>query len=128
MGCAAHTGYTGRGEQNIWLTEDYCFNDLYFTIYSPCDMKLKKIGVFWEFSWHKNLVCLNCETCLALECNPKPSWPKGFEKSEIHQHNQILRNCNFKKERLLHFCWIFMENVIAISQDWVYGFQISQSL
>ena len=55
--------------------------------------------------------------------------------------NPILRNWNFKKARLMHFCPISMENPenqakmletcflkIAISQDWVNEFQISQSL
>ena len=22
------------------------------------------VGVFWKFFWHKNFVCMNCETCL----------------------------------------------------------------
>ena len=30
---------------------------------------------------------MNCETCIALECAPKPPRPTGFEKSKIHQHN-----------------------------------------
>ena len=45
------------------------------------------LGVFWEFLWHKNFVCKNCETTLALEFAHMPSWPTAFEKSEIHQSN-----------------------------------------
>ena len=45
------------------------------------------LGVFWEFLWHKNFVCMICETNLALECAHKSSWPTAFEKSKIHQPN-----------------------------------------
>ena len=44
-------------------------------------------GVFWEFSWNQIFVCIICETCIALECAPKPPWPTGFEKSKISQPN-----------------------------------------
>ena len=43
--------------------------------------------LFWEFLWHKSLVCMNCETHLGSEYAPKSAWTTGFEKSEIHQHN-----------------------------------------
>ena len=49
--------------------------------------KTVRIGVFWKLLWHKNFVGINCETCLALICAPKPLWPTGFEESEIHQPN-----------------------------------------
>ena len=41
--------------------------------------------LFWDILWHKNFVCMNCETYIALEYAHKPTWPTGFEKSEIHQ-------------------------------------------
>ena len=55
--------------------------------------------------------------------------------------NPILRNCNLKDARFYHFCLILMKNTknqakilqscflqIAISQDWIGGFLISQRL
>ena len=44
-------------------------------------------GVFWDFLWRKNFVCMICETYLALECVPKSPWPTAFEKLKIHQPN-----------------------------------------
>ena len=46
-------------------------------------------GVFLDFLWHKNFVCMNCETYLALECFLKSPWPTAFEKLKI------LKNCKF---------------------------------
>ena len=83
---------------------------------------------------------MNCDTYLALEFAHKPAWPTGFEKSKIHQ--PYLEKLQFSVSKievfLVIFFWIFPQNQakmlqscflwIAISQDWVDVFQISQSL
>ena len=65
------------------------------------------LGVFWEFLWHKNCVCMNCETNLALECAHKSSWPTAFEKSKIHQPN--LEKLQFEGCKILPFLIDFNE-------------------
>ena len=43
--------------------------------------------LFWDFSWYKTFVCVNCELYLYLEYAHKTPRPTGFEKSKIHQPN-----------------------------------------
>ena len=57
--------------------------------------------LFWDILWPKNFVFMNCETYLALEYAHKPTWPTGFEKSEIHQPN--LEKLQFKGSRIEAF-------------------------
>ena len=64
--------------------------------------------VFWDILWPKYSVCMNCETHLALECAPKPSWPTGFEKSEIHQANP--KKLQFKGSKIEAFLHDFEGN------------------
>ena len=57
--------------------------------------------LFWDILWQENFVCMNCGTYLALEYAHKPTWPTGFEKSEIHQPN--LEKSQFKGSRIEAF-------------------------
>ena len=62
------------------------FNHFLFWIYiQSLYYETGQTVLFWDILWHKNFVCMNCETYLALEYAHKPAWPTGFEKSEIHQ-------------------------------------------
>ena len=77
----------GKISFNIFLVQSISNVSWYKTFVQSLQYETEKIGVFWEFLWHKNVICMNCETYTSLECAPKPVWPTGFEKSEIHQLN-----------------------------------------
>ena len=97
------------------------------------------LGVFWEFLY-KTFVCMTFRYHTYLQ-NMLPSLPDPQPLRNQKSINPILRNCNLKDARFYHFCLILMKNTknqakilqscflqIAISQDWVDGFQISQRL
>ena len=90
-----------------------------------------------------------CDTKILFAWIVKPTWLRNVLQSLLDPQalrnqksiNPILRICNFKKARLEHFCLLLGENAgnwlkmlqscfiqIAITQDWVDGFWISQSL
>ena len=62
-------------------------NSLLFKYVQSLEYETGQTVVFWDILWPKYSVCKNCVTHFALECSPKPPWPTGFEKSEIHQPN-----------------------------------------
>ena len=64
-----------------------------------------KTVLFWDILWHKNFVCMNCETNLDSECAPKPPWPTGFEKSKLHQPNP--EKLQFKGSKIPPFLLVF---------------------
>ena len=74
--------------------------------------------------WHKNFVCINCETNLASKCALKPTWPRGFEKSKIPQPNPV--KLQFKGSKILAIwlnskgkCWKTSKNTqILLPLNW----------
>ena len=90
-----------------------------------------------------------CDTKFLFAWIVKPTKLQNVQQSLLDQQalsnpkfiNPILRNCNFKEARFRYFS-LFLRKIvenqpkmlqssfiqIAISQDWVYGFWISQSL
>ena len=72
-------------------------------------------GVFWDFLWHKNFICVNCETYLALECSLKSPWPTAFEKFKIHQPN--LEKLQFKGSKIEAFLPVFKEKCWKSSKN-----------
>ena len=74
--------------------------------------------LFWDILRQKTFVCMNCEIYLVLEYANKPSWPTGFEKSEIHQPNhEKLQFYQIKIEAFLLNFQDFSQNQAKMPQS-----------
>ena len=77
----------GNGKFREWRFHSREFPGNTILVVQSLEYETEKAVLFWDFLWHKNYVCMNCETNLASKFAPKPPWPTGFEKSKIHQPN-----------------------------------------
>ena len=60
---------------------------VYYAEIQSLEYETAQTVLFWDVLWQENFVYMNCETYLASEFAPKPTWPTDFEKSEIHKPN-----------------------------------------
>ena len=70
-----------------WFQAQNCSNELHLMDVQSLEFETEKTVLFWDIFWHKNFVCMNCETNSVSECAPKPPRPTSFKKSNMHQPN-----------------------------------------